>query len=557
MLEETLGKNERRATTIVLAVLFIEALWVFLHRYFPLDAALWALQSDLVREHAFGVGRFPADPYRLIAIPAPGIAFPLFSGLLNTIFSGEVATRFLVTFVGILLRGCAYLALFRTLRVRDEAVYCLIPVFTFSSIWFSGAIPYLAGETIAVATIAYLLAQDRPRSSAYWILATGFGITALTHALAFLVCCVVVFFVTQEQRRSVHLSQGWLSKPRAVLGLLIPGAVILLLNIFIGGPIFKISTSGLLPAGGTQFIAFICTPVPCVLEAMLRGTNIFQLVISASVTLLVIGCLVRAILLAMEEPTWQSRTLKSAGVVLLLLTIAGIWLHPIGIDTPATIGAATLLLLAGSYSRGPAIRRTIADRILLTGAIAAMIICGLFNGFSVNQGSAAAGDVLKRARALVSEEKSSAREDEHVDSIRITFVMDSSLIADESSSIIATFSYSVAAPTYLFSRSDVLKNPSVFQPLCGAFRLSGTPSDAFVRSAPIDQIKLPSPLDYVSPHVRLLAVLPSGTSTSKSFGPFDFALKDPLGGPFTWGAAQYGLLIGKLSAHANQSLAAR
>ena len=186
-----------------------------------------------------------------------------------------------------------------------------------------------------------------------------------------------------------------------------------------------------------------------------------------------------------------------------------------------------------------------------------MVVCGLFNGFSVNQGSAAASDVLKRARALVSEERSSAREDEHIDSIGITFVMDSALVADQGSSIIATFSYSVAAPTYLFSRTDVLKNPSAFQPLCGAFRLSGTPVDAFVRSSPLDQTKFQSPLDYVNPHFRLLAVLPSGTLTSKNFGPFDFALKDPLGGPFAWGAAQYGLLVGKLSAHANQSLAAR
>jgi hypothetical protein len=552
MLEESLGRSERRATAVVLMVLVVETVWVFIHRYLPLDASMWSLNSDLVREHLSGNR---GDSWKLIPYPAANTFVPFVSGLLNFMFSGEVVTRLLESVVGIFFRGAAALILLRVMRVRDEGVYYLIPVIVFSAVWFTGALPYLAGEAAALGTIALLLTQYQPRSGAYWSITLGFTITALCSALAFIVVLLVVIFVSREQRRSVHLSQGWLSSPKAVMGLALPGVFVLGLSIFAQTPVFRLSTTGLLPLQGGGLIRFCATPVPAVLEGMLRGTNFFQIVIALGVTLIVIGFAARAFLLAIEEATWQSRAIKSTAFVLILTIIAGIWLTGVGIDTPALIGLAVLLLLTGSYSRGPAVRRTLVDRILMTASVSAMIVTGLFNGFSINRGSGAATDVIKRSRVLMAEERNSAQIDAHLDTVRIALVIDSALAQANASSVLATFSYSMSAPIYLLGRTDVLHEPSAFQPLNGGFHFAAGSQRADTSSLPTPEIRrsaiaplqLHSPIEYVIPEFRVFAIMPTGTSRSKSFGPNDLSLQDTIGGTFAWGEAQFRLVVGKLS----------
>jgi len=51
---------------------------------------------------------------------------------------------------------------------------------------FTGALPYLMGETLAIWLVAFFLTQNYPRSSAYWVLSIGLGFVSLFSALAFL-----------------------------------------------------------------------------------------------------------------------------------------------------------------------------------------------------------------------------------------------------------------------------------------------------------------------------------------------------------------------------------
>src|SRR5205823_5572198 len=139
----------------------------------------------------------------------------------------------------------------------------------------------------------------------------------------------------------------------------------------------------------------------------------------------------------------------------------------IGIETSSGLTLATTLVLAGSYSRGPAVRRTPIDRLLYTFALISLIASVAMNAFSVVAGSAAASDVLKYSRSIVSQEKQSALEDEHLAAIRIRFVVDSALVASQESRLIGGFSYSSTAPLYLFAERDLLARPSAFQPRGG------------------------------------------------------------------------------------------
>src|SRR4051812_34031651 len=102
MLDETTGLSERRATTVVTCILFVQALWVFLHKYLPLDAGLWALQSELVHSHISGNA---GDGWKMIPYPAANVLGPFISGIMTFVFSGEVVTRLLLTFGAIFLRG--------------------------------------------------------------------------------------------------------------------------------------------------------------------------------------------------------------------------------------------------------------------------------------------------------------------------------------------------------------------------------------------------------------------------------------------------------------------
>ncbi len=541
MLDESTGAKERRATTVITAILFLEALWIFLFKYLPLDAGLWALQAELVHQHLFG---HATDTWRLIQYPAANIGAPLLSGFLTILFSGEVVTRLLLTFGAIFMRGFAMVMLFRTLRVRDETVYFLIPVLSLSGIWFTGATPYLLGETVALWVLVFFVSQNHPRRVAYWILSIGLMLVALCSALVFLMCVVVVLLILAEQRRSVHLSQGWLSEPRSVMGLLLPGAMLVLTGLLAGEPILRLSSSSFLPSGLGRLL-FVLTPAPNILEATFRYGDVLHWLIAAFFGVVLLACFARAYLLAIEEATWQSRALRTAGYTLLVIAMLGPLLGGMGFETESGCIFAITLILAGSYSGGPAVRRTPADRLIYTGALITLIVTASINMFSVSAGSAAAEDVLKSARTLVRQEHQTVLEDEHMDSIRIRFVVDSMLLQNSARALVGIFSYSCTAPLYLFTEPDLLKRPAEFQPRGGLVRTS----DPGVKSTtPAIPVNLGSADRYLDSTVRVLASMTKGSKVSPSFGPYVLSLQEDGGISVEKGEASYRLGIGKLRA---------
>ncbi len=539
-MDESIGRGERQARALVMLVLVIESLWIFFHKYLPLDAGLWALQSEAVRHHISGNSH---DGLSMIPIPAANTLVSLISGMLTFIFSGEVVTRFLIVFVGILARGFAMLSLLRVMRVKEELVYFLVPVFVWSGVFFIGSLPYLAGETLVIALIAHLLKQDHPRDGTFWFLAIGFAFVALAHALAFLIIIALVLAVANEQRRSVHLSQGWLSNINRVAALILPGCFILLLRIFYPDPVFRLSTSGLIPENAVKHFLFVITATPIVHEAAFPASDILGIVISAVVIILIIASLARAFLLPMEEVSWQSRSAKGAGGILTVLALLSFFLMPLGIETSAFIWVAAFLLVAGSYSRGPAARRGAIDRLLRTIGFIAMIASGIFNAVSTNRGSEAASDVRESAIKLIRGENNFAKTDEHIDSLTIRFVLDSALIEQMSGASIGSFSYSASAPVYIYGE-NLLANPSLFQPEAGILRRSEKSLDG---TSPVKFITLKNPEAYFDPHLRILAALPHGTNFSSAFGPFARSFADTTSLSAEFGTAKFRLVIGKLS----------
>jgi hypothetical protein len=549
MTDDSIGRGERQARTLAMIVLLIEALWIFFHKYLPLDASLWALQSDAVREHLAGHG---SDGLSMIPIPVANTLVPLISGILNFLFSGEVVVRILMVLIGILFRGYAMLSLLRVMKVRENLVYFLVPVFVWSGIFFIGSLPYLVAETIALSLITHLLKQDHPHKGTYWFLAIGFAFVALSHALAFIIIIVLVFSVANEQRRSVHLSQGWLSNIQSVIGLIIPGCIILLLRIFYPAPIFMLSTSRFIPHGGFQHFIFAITTSPVVREAVFPGADILAIAITAVVILLVIASLIRAFLLPMEEVSWQSRSAKSAGGILIVLALLGFVLTPLGIETSGFLWLAAFLLVAGSYSRGPAVRRGSIDRVLRTIAFIAMVAAGIFNGVSTNRGSEAAYDIRENSIKLVRGEIAAAKDNEHNDSLSIHFVIDSTLIEDMSESLIGSFSYSAIAPTYIYELENPALSSSLFQPEAGILDRSDKTSNG---TSPAKPILFPNPEQYFDKHFKVLAALPEGVSFSSGFGPYAKSFTDTTGIIADHGMAKFRLLIGKLSSKPATSLA--
>jgi hypothetical protein len=539
MLDETTGLGERRARTIVIVVLLAETLWVFLTKYLPLDTGLWALQAELVRQHLAGHAH---DSWRLIPYPASNIGAPIISALLTVLFSGEVAVRLMLTMGAIFARGMGMLALFRVLRVRDAAIYFLIPVLAMTGLWFTGALPYLMAETLALWILVYFLSQDHPRATAYWILSIGLLCISLLSGLAFILMVVVVIMIMLEQRRSVHLSQGWLNEPRAVLSLLGLGAIALALAFLAGEPVLRLSSTGFLPDGLSKLL-FLITPAPRVLEATFRYGDILHALVTLLFILVLLGCFARAYLLAMEEVTWQSRAVRSAGYVLLILALCGPLLTGIGIETSSGVILAITFILAGSYSRGPAVRRSPVDRLLYFSTVIVVVASIGMNAFSIVRGSAAALDVIHSARSLVSGERETTREDEHIHDIHVRFVMDSSLGAH--ATFVGTFSYSATAPLYLFTGGDVLDNVAAFQPPGGAVK---TKNPGVFSTSPVIPVQLGSEDKYIDSTVRILAALPMGTLVSNAFGPFEVSIVEDAKINIDKGETQFHLGIGKLRA---------
>ncbi len=413
-MEETTGLNERRARTIVTLALLFESLWVFFSKYLPLDAGLWALQAELIKSHLAG---HAPDAWRLIPYPASNIGAPFIAGLLSSFLPGEVVIRLLLAFGGILLRGLAMLALFRALRVRDAAIYFLVPVLAMTGLWYGGALPYLAGETLALWMLVFLLTQNQPRSSAFWIFSFGMVLVSLFNGLVFLLMMIVVIMILREQRRSVHLSQGWLAEPRSVLGVLLPGLLVLALGVIGGEPIFRLSGTRLLPTGLPRLL-FLLTPAPNVLEATFRYGDILHALLELLFFVVLLGCFARAYLLAIEEYTWQSRSIRSAGYIVFVLALLSPIFSGIGIETSSAIIFAIVLILAGSYSRGPAVRRTPADRLIYSLVVITAIASISINAFSIYAGGSAASDVLRTARLMASEEPETVAQNEHIPGIR-------------------------------------------------------------------------------------------------------------------------------------------
>ncbi len=538
-MDETTGLGERRARTIVTFVLLAETLWVFFMKYLPLDAGLWVLQSELVRAHLFGHAH---DGWQLIPYPASNVGAPIVGAFLTSLFSGEVVVRLMLTLGAIFLRGMGMLSLFRVLRVRDAAIYFLIPVLAMTGLWFTGALPYLMAETLGLWVLVYFLSQDHPRSSAYWTLSIGLLMVSLLSGLVFILMAVAVIMIMLEQRRSVHLSQGWLNEPRSVLSLLAMGTVVLALGWIAGEPILRLSSTGFLPNGLSRML-FLLTPAPRVLEATFRYGDILHALVTLLFVLVLLGCFARAYLLAIEEVTWQSRAVRSAGYVLLLLAIGGPLLAGIGVETSSGVILAVTFILAGSYSRGPAVRRTPMDRLLYTCTIATVIASIGMNAFSIAQGSAAALDAIHSARSLVAGERETTRQDEHLDHIGIRFVMDSTLAAQ--ATYVGTMSYSCTAPLYLFTEGDVIDNPAAFQPPGGVVKTSKRGERTI---SPIVPVMLASSDQYADSTTRILAALPLGTHVSNAFAPFEVSLVEDAALDIDKGEAKYHLAIGTLHA---------
>ncbi|MEI8134495.1 MAG: hypothetical protein WCH46_05370 [bacterium] len=549
MNDESIGRGERQARALVIIVLVIESLWVFFHKYLPIDAGLWALQSDAVRLHISGSVK---DGLTMIPLPAANTFVPLISGLLSFLLSSEVITRLLIVFVGILLRGMVMLSLLRVMRVREALVYFLVPVFVWSGVFFIGSMPYLIAETLGMALITHLLKQDQPRNTTFWVLAIGFAIVAWSHALAFVSIIALVIAVANEQRRSVHLSQGWLSNMSRVTSLVLPGFVVLLLRIFYPAPIFMLSTSGLIPSGGAMHLLFAATISPVVLEAGFPGSDIIAISITTTVILLVLASLARAFLLPMEEVSWQSRSTKGAGGVLLILSLLSVFLTPLGIETSAFLWLSAFLLVAGSYSRGPAVRRGAVDGLLRTIGFIVMIAAGLYNGISTNRGSEAADDIRNSATKIVRGEVNKAKIDERIEPVTVRFVLTPELLNQWEAPLIARFSYSASMPIYLYEHGSLISNPSMFQPEAGILQRSeNTPNGV----SPTSPIFFNSPEMYFDPHFRVLAALPAGATTSSAFGPFTKGFIETTNVKMEFGSVVYDLGIGKLSPHPVTGLA--
>ena len=348
-----------------------------------------------------------------------------------------------------------------------------------------------------------------------------------------------------EQRRNVHLSQGWLNEPRAVMGLLGLGAIPLLIGIIIGQPILRLSATSLLPSPNFGQILFFLTPAPDVLEATFRYGHIIHILVAVSFIAVLLGCFARAVLLAIEEVTWQSRAVRGAGYLLLVLALIGPLLSGIGIESGAGVILAVTLILAGSYSRGPAVRRLAIDRLIYTLSTITVIVSLAINAYSIAAGSAAATDVLSTSRNLISQERERANQDEHLSNIRFRFVMDSTLAAQ--TQLVATLSYSATAPIYLFTEHGMLDQPSAFQPPGGLVRaLAG--SIVSHTCSPDIPLMLGSEDKYIDSTVRILAAIAMGTHSSNAFGPFDMSLAESAGINIDKGEVEYRLAIGKLRA---------
>jgi hypothetical protein len=537
MIDDSIGRGERQARALVLLVLVIESLWVFFHKYLPLDASLWSLQADSIRMHLNGNIN---DGLQIIPLPMANVLMPLISGLLSFIFSGEVVVRLLVVVIGFFCRGLAMLSLLRSLKVREALVFFLVPVIVWSGVFFVGSLPYLVAETLAIALVSFFLRQDHPYSGAYYTLLIGFAVVALCHALAFFAIVLITVAVANEQRRSVHLSQGWLSNFNRVVGLVIPGCIVLLLRILAPAPIFMLTTSEFISATPIRHVLATLAVTPHFQEAAFPGSDILAMTTSGMAVLLALASLVRAFLLPMEEVSWQSRSAKRAGTILLVVSLLGFVLIRVGIETGAFIWLGFFFVISSSYSRGPGVRRGVVDKLLRSLSFITMLVAGILNGLGTNRGAEAAFDVREKASLLVQAERNNP--DEKTKTFDIRFVIDSGFVASEAIGDYPSVAYSATAPLYIFARGAAIDEPWRYQPKAGMLERT----DGSQVQSPAGYITFGEPSKYFEPYLRVLAVLPDGVSNSVNFGPFAHGMKDTTGVSFSRADANYRLVIGKL-----------
>ncbi|MEP7236080.1 MAG: hypothetical protein ABI778_12365, partial [Ignavibacteriota bacterium] len=259
----------------------------------------------------------------------------------------------------------------------------------------------------------------------------------------------------------------------------------------------------------------------------------------------------RAFLLPMEEVSWQSRSAKGAAGILLILGICGFFLTPLGIETSGLLWFAAFMLIAGSYSRGPAVRRGAIDKTLRTIGFIAMLAAGIYNGASTNRGSEAASEVRQSAAKLIQGERATAKADDHIDNVNFYFVLDSALIAEMSSSTPASFSYSASSPLYLFGLGNVASDPGHYQPEGGILRRDTQPATDTLGGgsglSPAKSIEFMHPEQYFDPRLRVLASLPQANAFSTSFGKYSHSFVDTTGVLIDFGTAKFRLVVGQLS----------
>jgi hypothetical protein len=253
----------------------------------------------------------------------------------------------------------------------------------------------------------------------------------------------------------------------------------------------------------------------------------------------VLGSLLRAFLLPMEEVSWQSRSSKTAGTILLIVSIFGIVLGNIGFQSQAFLWSSAFLILSGSYSRGPAVRRGTVDKLLNAFGFIAMLAAGGMNALGTNRGAEAAYDTKTDALGLIGQEAKKAHQELGIGKLDMYYIIDSTLYASMQESYIGTVSYSLTVPIYLFAEGNALAAPSRFQPESGAVSSDG---NLFV--SPIETVRFAKPESVFAPPVRFLTALPSGSSRSPQFGEFAQSLKDVNSIGVQRGDAEYMLSLG-------------
>jgi hypothetical protein len=292
---------------------------------------------------------------------------------------------------------------------------------------------------------------------------------------------------------------------------------------------------------------------PHVNEAAFPGSDILAAVVSGFAVILALISLARAFLLPMEEVSWQSKSSKSAGAILLAVAIAGYFLYSIGLETSAFIWMALFFVIAASYSRGPAVRRGAVDRMLRSFGFILMIVSGALNGLGTNRGYEASYELREKAIHLIEGEYQAAKENDRIDSLDIRAVLDSSVVASSTTGIFPSICYSATATTYLYSKGTILNRPALYQPQAGWLEHA----DGKRLLSPADKLPFAGPDEYFNPHVRILAILPSSGTSSPNFGPYAHGLKDTTGVMFVKAKTSFYLGIGKLQSEHQSGLALR